>query len=168
MWIKSFDPRTQDNDGTCLECSFPYESEEWVWWSSITTFIIPSSLIIFTWLAILHHFSCDNRSIKQMKISSARNRRKKRVTIITGTITFAFLICSWPYAIILMMRDNSPIVLQRVVTLLYSNSLINPLLYISINKQVRDAIKKMFTFHDRDWISRGTSLTTSSNADASQ
>ena len=62
-----------------------------------------------------------------------------------------------------MMRDNSPIVLQRVVTLLYSNSLINPILYISINKQVRDAIKKMFTFHEQEWIRYGTYLDLSSS-----
>ena len=77
-------------------------------------------------------------------------RREKRITIIMGTITLTFLICSWPYAIIFMKRDNRPVVLQKVVTLLYSNSLINPILYICINKQVRKAIIKMFTCQDQD------------------
>ena len=67
-----------------------------------------------------------------------------------GTITLTFLICSWPYAIIFMMRDNRPVVLQKVVTLLYSNSLINPILYICINKQVRKSIMKMFACQEQD------------------
>ena len=67
-----------------------------------------------------------------------------------GIITFTFLICLWPYAIIFMMRDNRPVVLQKVVTLLYSNSLINPILYICINKQVRKAIVKMFTCQEQE------------------
>ena len=77
-------------------------------------------------------------------------RREKRITIIMGTVTLTFLVCSWPYAIIFMKRDNRPVVLQKVVTLLYSNSLINPILYICINKQVRKAIMKMFTCQDQD------------------
>jgi len=145
MWIRSMDTRTVENDGSCFKCSFPYKSEEWVWWSSVTTFIIPTVFIIVTWLAILHHFSTDERSNEAQKISSGRKRREKRVTIIMGAITFAFLVCSWPYAIIFMMRDNRPLVLQKVVTLLYSNSLLNPILYICINKQVRKAIVQMFT-----------------------
>jgi len=150
MWIRSMDTRTVENDGRCFKCSFPYKSEEWVWWSSVTTFIIPTIFIIVTWLAILHHFSKDKGSMEAKKISSGRKRREKRVTIIMGTITFTFLVCSWPYAIIFMMRDNRPVVLQKVVTLLYSNSLINPILYICINKQVRKAIVKMFTCQEQE------------------
>jgi len=150
MWIRSMDTRTQENDGSCFKCSFPYKSEEWVWWSSVTTFIIPTVFILVTWLAILHHFSKENGTGEVKKISSGRKRREKRVTIIMGTITFTFLVCIWPYAIIFMMRDNRPVVLQKVVTLLYSNSLINPILYICINKQVRKAIVKMFTCQEQE------------------
>jgi len=150
MWIRSMDTRTVENDGRCFKCSFPYKSEEWVWWSSVTTFIIPTIFILVTWLAILHHFSIENGSGEVKKISSGRKRREKRVTIIMGAITFTFLVCIWPYAIIFMMRDNRPVVLQKVVTLLYSNSLINPILYICINKQVRKAIVKMFTCQEQE------------------
>merc|ERR1712179_628108 len=150
MWIKSMDTRTKENDGTGCKCSFPYESAQWVWWSSVTTFIIPTVFIIVTWLAILHHFSKDNGSNEAKMISSGRKRREKRITIIMGTITLTFLVCVWPYAIIFMMRDNRPVVLQKVVTLLYSNSLINPILYICINKQVRKSIMKMFTCQEQE------------------
>ena len=77
-------------------------------------------------------------------------RREKRVTIIMGTITLAFLVCWWPYAVIFMMGDTNPAILQKVVTLAYLNSLINPILYICINKQVRKAIMKMFTCQEQE------------------
>ena len=77
-------------------------------------------------------------------------RREKRVTIIMGSITLAFLVCWWPYAIIFMMGKNSGLILQKVVTLAYMNSLINPVLYICINKQVRKAIMKLFTCQEQE------------------
>ena len=83
-------------------------------------------------------------------------RRERRVTIIMGTITLSFLVCVWPYAVIFMKgesfifgKNNGP-TLQKVVTLMYLNSLINPILYICINKQVRKAIVKMFTCQEQE------------------
>jgi len=150
MWT-SYDTRTKDNDGTCKKCDFPYKSKEWVWWSSVTVFIIPTIVIIVIWLAILHHFSRDvyTNVNDSKKLSSGRKRRERRVTIIMGTITLAFLICWWPYAIIFMlgMKGN---ILRQVVTLAYLNSLINPVLYIAINKQVRKAIVNMFTCQEKE------------------
>ena len=62
-----------------------------------------------------------------------------------GTITLAFLACTWPYAVVFMMKVHDKVILQRIVTLMYLNSLINPVLYILINKQVSKAIFRMFT-----------------------
>lgn len=149
MWTR-FDTRTAENDGTGLKCSFPYKSAEWVWWSAVTSFIIPTVLILIIWLAIIQHFSKDSRANKIKKLSSGRKRREKRVTIIMGTITLAFLVCWWPYAVIFMMGDTNPAILQKVVTLAYLNSLINPILYICINKQVRKAIMKLFTCQEQE------------------
>jgi len=149
MWTR-LDTRTEENDGTGLRCSFPYKSKEWVWWSAVTSFIIPTVLILITWLAIIHHFSKDSSPNQTKKLSSGRKRREKRVTIIMGTITLAFLVCWWPYAVIFMMGDTNPAILQKVVTLAYLNSLINPILYICINKQVRKAIMKLFTCEEQE------------------
>ena len=49
-----------------------------------------------------------------------------------------------------MMGKNSGLILQKVVTLAYMNSLINPVLYICINKQVRKAIMKLFTCQEQE------------------
>ena len=72
---------------------------------------------------------------------------ERRVTMVMGVITLAFLVCCWPYAVIFMMGFDkaSGAILQKIVTLLYFNSLINPVLYICINKQVRASVIKMFT-----------------------
>eukprot|EP00092_Neocalanus_flemingeri_P096873 GFUD01123349.1.p1 GENE.GFUD01123349.1~~GFUD01123349.1.p1 ORF type:complete len:344 (+),score=82.16 GFUD01123349.1:73-1104(+) len=149
MWT-SFDTRTEENDGTNSICSFPYTSQVWVWWSAVTAFIIPTVLILIIWLAILHHFSKDSLFTEDKQLSSSRKKRERRVTIIMGTITMAFLVCWWPYAIIFMMGKNSGAILQKVVTLAYLNSLINPILYIFINKQVRNAMVKLFTCKKQD------------------
>ena len=78
--------------------------------------------------------------------------RERRVTIIMGTITLAFLICIWPYGVIFMMGvlQQKKEILQKVATLMYLNSLINPVLYIFINKQVRRALVKLFTCQKQD------------------
>jgi len=147
MWT-SFDTRTARNDGTCYLCSFPYNSTEWVWWSSATVFIIPTVLILIIWLTILHHFYNDNVSTDDEKLSSTRKSRERRVTFVMGTITLAFLICIWPYGVVFMkggFLEKKKDILQKVVTLMYLNSLINPVLYILINKQVREALVKLFT-----------------------
>ena len=67
------------------------------------------------------------------------------MTVIIGIITLAFLSCTWPYVVLFMMKVNNKVILQRIVTLMYLNSLINPVLYILINKQVSKAIFRMFT-----------------------
>ena len=92
--------------------------------------------------------------------------RERKITIVMGVITLTFLICWWPYAIIFMTIPSNegnmkylgyPITrtlilthfkIRNVVLLSYTNSLINPLLYISINKQVRDAVRRLLTCQD--------------------
>ena len=66
----------------------------------------------------------------------------------------AFLICWWPYAIIFMIGDFS--LLWNVVTLAYCNSLINPILYILINQDVRICIRAILTC--RTNLARTTSI----------
>jgi len=144
MWIPAFDTRTSVDDGSMTTCSFPYDSVEWVWWAAATAFIIPTIIILITWCLIIHHF------VKNPLMGNSGKAQKyhRKISLIMGIITGAFLICWWPYAIIFMLNDNAKykIVLGNVVVLAYSNSLINPVIYMVINKHVREAVWNLITF----------------------
>ena len=63
-----------------------------------------------------------------------------------GTITAAFLLCVTPYYTLFM----SPVDLQVketylpvLVMVMYLNSLVNPLLYVSLNSEVRAGVFRM-------------------------
>ena len=64
-------------------------------------------------------------SIEITKYFVTRKAQKyhRKISLIMGIITGAFLICWWPYAIIFMLNDNAKykIVLGNVVVLAYSN-----------------------------------------------
>ena len=68
----------------------------------------------------------------------------------------AFLICWWPYAIIFMIGDFT--LLWNVVTLAYLNSLINPVLYILINRDVRICIRAILTCKANSELTRAPSV----------
>ena len=53
------------------------------------------------------------------------------------------MLCWWPYAIVLMLELDEHI-LDDLILLPYLNSLINPCLYMIINRDVRVALKNFF------------------------
>ena len=59
----------------------------------------------------------------------------------------AFLVCWWPYAVCFVLGSSSA-VLKNIVILAYLNSLINPLLYIAIKKDVREGMKNLILCRD--------------------
>ena len=86
----------------------------------------------------------------------------RKITLVMGVITLVFLICWWPYAVVLMMRDKHNMeLLGNLALLAYTNrfnildesvlvhtcksSLLNPLIYISISEQVRESVVKVVT-----------------------
>ena len=73
-------------------------------------------------------------------------RRDKLALELTEDIS-AFLLCWWPYAIYFMSGLEEPNVLGKLVILAYLNSLINPCLYIFINREVRNRIKNILSFN---------------------
>ena len=69
-------------------------------------------------------------------------------TQLSPSLSPAFLACWWPYVIVFMVGwrsgsswENHSKLLMDLVTLAYLNSLINPILYILINRDVRTSIK---------------------------
>ena len=69
----------------------------------------------------------------------------------------AFLLCWWPYAICFVLgsfeeedaeRETPHYLLKNIVILAYLDSLINPLLYIAIKKDVREALRNLILCRD--------------------
>ena len=54
------------------------------------------------------------------------------------------MLCWWPYAIVLMVGVENKRILDDLILLPYLNSLINPCLYMIINRDVRASVKKFF------------------------
>lgn len=72
--------------------------------------------------------------------------RERKISLMMGTITAAFLLCVTPYYTLFM----SPVDLQVketylpvLVMVMYLNSLVNPLLYVSLNSEVRAGVFRM-------------------------
>ena len=74
--------------------------------------------------------------------------RERRITLMMGTITVVFIFCVAPYFIYFLAPGKPEAkeqVLPYIVMLMYLNSVINPLLYISMNSSVRKATLMMFS-----------------------
>ena len=74
--------------------------------------------------------------------------RERRITLMMGTITAVFILCVAPYFIYFLAPGKPEAkeqVLPYIVMLMYLNSVINPLLYISMNSSVRKATLMMFS-----------------------
>ena len=73
--------------------------------------------------------------------------------------------CWWPYAIVFMvgLEAFQPTTKNGVVILAYLNSLINPCLYMIINRDVRSQLKKIFRCDNLRQHSVDTEASSSSN-----
>ena len=69
-------------------------------------------------------------------------------------VTLTFLLCWWPYAILFLLDIGSPnihdiqshdMTLAEADILVYANSLMNPIIYMACNPNVRKAIMYTFT-----------------------
>ena len=75
------------------------------------------------------------------------------MTIRIGTVTLTFLLCWWPYMIMFMYwpykydgnKQIQRIIFEIVGNLGYINSFINPVLYISISRDIRRIILSNIT-----------------------
>ena len=74
--------------------------------------------------------------------------RERRITLMMGTITVVFILCVAPY-FIYFLAPGKPEAKERalpyIVMLMYLNSVVNPVLYISINSSIRKATLRMLS-----------------------
>ena len=59
------------------------------------------------------------------------------------------MLCYWPFAFAFMLRVENMAILDYLILLAYLNSLINPCLYMSINRDVRASFKKFFSCNNK-------------------
>ena len=126
-----------------------------MWTASSLAFIIPTILILTIWLMIAVHLRSTEISGDD-KMQTRRRKSFNRITVIMAILTLAFLICWWPYAVIFMMgrAEEEPQLAGALVILAYLNSLINPCLYMVINKDVRNGLKNIIPFPSINFTER--------------
>ena len=69
--------------------------------------------------------------------------KERKITIMMATITIVFFICVAPYFIFFLCPGNQDFkesYLPLIVMVMYLNSLINPLLYMAINSDIRTEV----------------------------
>uniref|UniRef100_A0A8C8RDZ2 G-protein coupled receptors family 1 profile domain-containing protein n=1 Tax=Pelusios castaneus TaxID=367368 RepID=A0A8C8RDZ2_9SAUR len=112
----------------------------------ITCFVIPLSLILFSYTNLL----LTLRAVAtQQKESGTTQRAEREVTRMVIAMVIAFLICWLPYATFAMVvTTNKGIPIQPAVASLPSYfsktaTVYNPVIYIFMNKQFRHCLLKM-------------------------
>ncbi|XP_067421893.1 pinopsin-like isoform X1 [Emydura macquarii macquarii] len=112
----------------------------------ITCFIIPLSLILFSYTNLLVTLQAV---AAQQKESETTQRAERVVTRMVIAMVMAFLICWLPYATFAMVvATNKDIPIQPALASLPSYfsktaTVYNPVIYIFMNKQFRDCLLKM-------------------------
>ena len=152
----------------------------WVWWNFLVAFLIPGILIIVFGLLNTITLAAEkpNDALYDPKRRLFRNRlseniaflfrsavktflKERRITLMMGTITIVFILCVAPYFVYFMApgkTDFKEKILPYIVMLMYLNSFINPLLYISINASIRKATLKMLCCQKKPQILSGEFL----------
>ena len=116
-------------------CSMPMKNDRWVLWSGVTVFIVPTLVILVSYGLVLH---------KVRQSEEGMETGGNYTTFVLSLLTLAFLLCWWPAMIYLSIKwygeDDS-----RAFYFGSTNSLINPLLFITLNTTLRRKAKAFFT-----------------------
>jgi len=113
-------------------CSLPIKDDAWLTWSLVTVFVIPTLVILVCYGLVLRKV-----------IQSERQRTEGiHMTFVLSLLTLAFLVCWWPAIIYLSAKYDSGD--SRAFYFCFMNSLINPILFMSLNKTLRRKAKDFF------------------------
>ena len=143
----SWDDRTEDSTAGWTQCNFPYQSWEWRWFTSFTAFLLPAFVIVGVYFAIVWQL-CRHRY--SMGSSMGRSGVELRLTLVIGVITVCYLLCCGPYAYYfisgLATQQKLKFQFELAEFIFYMNSLTNPILYMSIQKDISKSVISLLRF----------------------
>ena len=122
-------------------CSLPYKSPIWISSSALLVLGIPSLIIVVVYSLIL--LNMKNRRSEPSAI-------EKAVTTTLSILTAAFLLCWWPLGIYLSYQWNTSGGSRGFYAGAVS-SLVNPLLLLFLNNQLKEKVSNMFNCRTRSW-----------------
>jgi len=97
----------------------------WITWSGVTVFIIPTLIILVCYGLVLH-------KARQSKKQTETDGEGNYVTFVLSLLTLTFLLCWWPTIIYLSIKWKGETD-SRGFYFGSLNSLINPILFLSLN-----------------------------------
>jgi len=114
-------------------CSLPIKDDAWLNGSLATVFVIPTLIILV----------CYGLVLRKVMQSEAQRTEGIHMTFVLSLLTLAFLVCWWPAIIYLSAKYDSDRD-SRAFYFCFMNSLINPLLFMSLNTTLRRKAKDFF------------------------
>jgi len=137
LWFDQTTAEAWQNEEDC-KCFYPLTNVTFMWWCCVTMFIIPTSLILLTWVVMAHHFATENE-----------NSDMKWVTMKMILLAGLFLLTIFPYSLVFIDASiNPPITttmwLDRTLPISLLNGMLNPVIYIAMISNVREAFLNKF------------------------
>lgn len=164
-------------------------SEEWgeqayVIWYSVSIFIIPLLVLLYTYTCICREiWRCSDSSLRPRN-TGKNSTKKNRVTLIsrakintvkqTVAVIVMYIMCSAPFIVAQLWATIDPTssFLEgstfTILTLLYSlNSCVNPWIYLAFNRELRKLLIRHFMSSNKNYRAT-TDGHTASNSSAEQ
>ncbi|XP_041363497.1 G-protein coupled receptor 183-like [Gigantopelta aegis] len=142
-----------------------YNFEVFIWpWIDLCIYsVIPSSILTFCNIAIIHKVVSSSRQTLQNDSSiSSRRRQASSLTVMLLLVSFTYVVCTTPYCIYLIYENSftpdeyanareeavAGLVWLVVTMLLYTNNSINFILYSVSGKRFRDELSVLCSRQD--------------------
>ncbi|KAM9496748.1 trace amine-associated receptor 13c-like [Clarias gariepinus] len=138
------------------ECSY-FLNEGWSVIDLTYSFIFPLSVIITLYTQVFviakKHATAirelnNNTRSKTQKITSHSMKSERKAAKVLGILVSVFLLCLFPYFIFSLLGDNIEVqteTTQKVLIILYLNSMINPIIYALFYPWFRRCFKLILT-----------------------
>ncbi|XP_053319642.1 pinopsin-like [Spea bombifrons] len=142
-------------EGVLTSCSIGWEVRSWNNYSYIiayflTCFVIPVSIIGFSYGKILQSLHRLNRKIEEQG-GKTNPEEEKRIVLMVFSMVIAFLVCWLPYtifALIVVINPTlyiSPLAATLPTYFAKTSPVYNPIIYIFLNKEFRNCAVKCLT-----------------------